>query len=92
MAKKLGDFTTPNENFMRAPITLPNVTAEQFEIKPQLVTMVQQNQFGGSASKDAGLHLHTFIELCDMRRIKDYEPDALKLRLFPFSLRGRAKE
>ena len=25
-------------------------------------------------------------------RIRDYDPDALKLRLFPFSLRGKAKE
>ena len=27
-----------------------------------------------------------------MTRIKDYDPDALKFRLFPFSLRGKAKE
>ena len=38
------------------------------------------------------MHLHNFTELCNMTRIKDYDPDALKLRLFPFSLRGKAKE
>ena len=54
--------------------------------------MVQQDQFGGSASEDAGMHLHNFTELCNMTCIKDYDPDALKLCLFPFSLRGKAKE
>ena len=38
------------------------------------------------------MHLNTFTEICDMMRIKDVDPDAVKLRLFPFSLRGRAKE
>lgn len=41
MAKKLGEIATPDENFMRAPITLPNVAAIKFGIKPHLVTMVQ---------------------------------------------------
>lgn len=69
---------------MCAPISLPHVATEQFEIKPQLVTMVQQNQLGGLASEDAGMHLHIFTELCNMTPIKDYESDTLKLRLFPF--------
>ena len=38
------------------------------------------------------MHLNTFTEICDMMCIKDVDPDAVKLRLFPFSLRGRAKE
>ena len=54
--------------------------------------MVQKDQFGGSASEDADMHLHNFTELCNMARIKDYDPGALKLCLFSFSLRGKAKE
>ena len=38
------------------------------------------------------MHLNTFTEICDMMRIKDVDLDAVRLRLFPFSLRGRAKE
>lgn len=38
------------------------------------------------------MHLHNFTELGDMTRIKDYEPDALKLCLFSFFLREKAKE
>ena len=92
MARNLGSFATPSNNFMREPIAQLEVAAAEYEIKPNLVSMVQQDQFGGSASEDAGMHLHNFTELCNMTRIKDYDPDALKWRLFPFSLRGKAKE
>ena len=92
MARNLRSFATPSNNFMREPIAQPDVAAAEYEIKPNLVSMVQQDQFGGSASEDAGMHLHNFFELCNMTRIKDYDPDALKLHLFPFSLRGKAKE
>jgi hypothetical protein len=45
-----------------------------------------------SAQKDASMHLHDFIEICDMQKFKNVENDVLKLNLFPFSLRGKAKE
>src|SRR3989337_3170753 len=92
MARNLGSFATPSNNFMREPIAQPEVVAAEYEIKSNLVSMVQQDQFGGSASEDAGMHLHKFSELCNMTHIKDYDPNALKLCLFPFSLRGKAKE
>ena len=90
--KKLEEFATPNDDYLCAPITQPAVEAENYAIKPNFLILVQQNQFGGSASEDAGTHLNTFIEICDMMCIKDVNPDAIKLGLFPFSLRGRGKE
>jgi hypothetical protein len=56
------------------------------------LTLVQPNQFGGLANEHAGMHLNTFTKLCDMMRIKDVEQNVLKLRLFPFSLRGKTKD
>ena len=91
-AKKFGEFATPNDDYLCAPITQPAVVAENYEIKPNLLNLIQQNQFGGSASEDAGMHLNTFTKLCDMMRMKDVDPNAVKLCLFPFSLRGKAKE
>jgi hypothetical protein len=32
------------------------------------------------------MHLNSFTEICDMMRIKDVDPNAVKLRLLPFSL------
>ena len=90
--KKLGEFATPNDDYLCAPITQPAVFAENYKIKPNLLNLIQQNQFGGSASEDAGMHLNTFTTLCDMMCMKDVDPNAVKLRLFPFSFRGKAKE
>ena len=91
-AKKLGEFATPNDDYLRRPITQPTVDVDNYEIKPHFLTLVQPNQFGGSAVEDAGMHLNTFTEICDMLRIKDVNPNAVKLCLFPFSLRVKDKE
>jgi hypothetical protein len=71
--------------------TQPVVEAENYEIKPNSLSLIYWNQFGGSTSEYAGLHLNTSTEICDMMRIKDVNPDVVRLRLFPFSLRGKAK-
>ena len=54
--------------------------------------MVQANQFCGSPSEDVNAHLQNFLELCETIIIKDVAPDSVKLRLFPFSLSGKAKQ
>ena len=90
---KLCDYTnTPNEQFIARPITTPEITAESFEVSPGLLNLITKEQFGGSASEDAAMHLHDFCQICDMQKFKNVENDIVKLKLFPFSLRGRAKE
>ena len=84
---KLGEFSTPNNDYLHTPITQPTMAADDYEIKPHYLSLVQQNQFGGSDVKDTGMHLNTFTEICDMMRIKDVDPDTVKLCIFPFSLR-----
>jgi len=54
--------------------------------------MVQANQFCGLPSEDANAHLQNFLELCETIIIKDVAPKSVKLRLFPFSLSGKAKQ
>jgi hypothetical protein len=90
--KKLGEYATPNDDYICAPITLPAIEAENYEIMPNFLSLVQQNQFGGSTSEDASLHLNTFTEICDMMRIKDVNLYVVTLCLFPFSLRGKDKD
>ena len=53
--KKLGEFATPNNDYLRTPITQTPITADDYEIKPHYLSLVQQNQFGGSAVEDAGI-------------------------------------
>ena len=90
---KLCDFTTTNNNdFLCTPIAPPATTAEFFEIKPALLNLVMRDQFSGVSSDDAAAHLNNFVELCEMQKYKDVDGDIIKLKVFPFSLRGRAKD
>ena len=51
-----------------------------------------KEQFSGASTDDAASHLNNFVELCEMQKYKDVDGDIIKLKLFPFSLRGRAKD
>src|ERR1041384_6034585 len=89
---KLCDFTIHNNSdFIYTPIAPPATSAPSYEIKPALLNLVMKDQFSG-AREDAALHLNNFIELCDMQQYKEVDGHIVKLKLFPFSLRGRAKE
>jgi hypothetical protein len=49
-------------------------------------------QFSGASADDAAAHLNNFVELCEMQKYKDVVCNIIKLKLFTFSLRGRAKD
>ena len=88
---KLCDFSNTNNNdFISTPIA-PATSAESYKINAALLNLVMKEQFSGLPSEDAASHLNTFIELCDMQKKKDVDNDVIKLKLFPFSLRDRAK-
>jgi hypothetical protein len=90
---KLGDFTsTKNNDFICTPIAPPAPEANFYEIKPALLNLVMKEQFSGPSSDDAAAHLNNFVELCEMQKYKDVDGNIIKLNLFPFSLRGRAKD
>jgi hypothetical protein len=90
---KLCDFTSTNNNdFICTSIAPPALEANFYEIKPALLNLVMKEQFSGVSTDDAAAHLNNFVELCEMQKYKDVDGDIIKLKLFPFSLRGRAKD
>jgi hypothetical protein len=90
---KLCDFTsTKNNDFIFTPIAPPAPEANFYEIKPTLLNLDKKEQFSGASSDDAAAHLNNFVELCEMQKYKDVDGNIIKLKLFPFSLRGRAKD
>ena len=88
--KTLREFSAPTTTNIR---TGPNVNVgdDGFELKPALINMVQASQFCGKAHEDASAHLQHFLEICSTFTIKGVTKDAILLRLFPFSLLGKAK-
>jgi hypothetical protein len=90
---KLCDFTSTNNNdFIYTPIVPPAPKANFYEIKPALLNLVMKEQFSGASTDDVAAHLNNFVELCEMQKYKDVDGDIIKLKLFSFSLRGRAKD
>jgi hypothetical protein len=90
---KLCDFTSMNNSdFICTPIAPPAPAANFYEIKPALLNLVIKEQFSGASTDDAAAHLNNFVELCEMQKYKDVENDIIKLKLFHFSLRGKAKD
>jgi hypothetical protein len=88
---KLCDFTSTNNNdFICTPIVPPAPEANFYEIKPALLNLVIKEQFSGVNTDDIAAHLNNFVELCD--EMQNYDGDIIKLKLFPFSLRGRTKD
>ena len=65
----------------------PTVDANNFELKPALITMVQQQQFTRHPSEDPNEHLGRFLRMASTVKLNGVNPDVIKLQLFPFSLR-----
>ena len=64
--------------------------ANNFELKPALITMVQQHQFTGHLSEDPNEHLGRLMRMANTVKLNGVNPDIFKLQLFPFSLRDVA--
>ncbi|XP_027351168.1 uncharacterized protein LOC113862277 [Abrus precatorius] len=49
-------------------------------------------QFDGLQDEDSNAHIANFLEICDTFKINGATDYAIRLKLFPFSLRSRAKQ
>ncbi|CAN6454214.1 unnamed protein product [Victoria cruziana] len=86
----LGEFFIPTKYDRGAGGMGPLVGAIHYEIKASTINML--SSFYGLASEDPYRHLDEFLDVCVMVRISHTEDDVLRLRLFPFSLKEKAKD
>ncbi|KAI3775969.1 hypothetical protein L1987_45729 [Smallanthus sonchifolius] len=90
--RMLLDFGKPTLGGLESSINRPTVEAHQFEIKSSIIQKVQNMwQFDSKDHKDPNTHTTGFLEICATFKIRDASDYAVWLRLFPFSLRDRAK-
>ena len=90
-AKALEEYGVPSVTGSQNYIMEPTIKANTFEIKPAYIQMVSQYQFIGLPSEDSNTHLASFLDICDTFKINGVSTDVIRVRLFPFSLRDKAK-
>ncbi|XP_057251081.1 probable ADP-ribosylation factor GTPase-activating protein AGD14, partial [Beta vulgaris subsp. vulgaris] len=62
--KSLKSYGVPSPGNIPTGPTMLDIQAVNFEIKPALINMIQQNQFGEHPSEDPANHLQWFQQLC----------------------------
>ncbi|GJZ36071.1 hypothetical protein Tco_0581888 [Tanacetum coccineum] len=92
MAKRIMEvlLRAPTEGYREA-IVLSEINADHFEIKTNLLQLVQANPFYGRKSENPHAHINSFKRITSTLRFKNVANDVIKLMMFPYSLEGAAK-
>ena len=90
--RSLRELWIPQDQSMATEMAPPVIQVSNFEIKPALITMVQHKQFSGSPMEDPHEHIRNFLEYCNTLKHNGVTPEAIRMQLFPFSLRDGAKQ
>ncbi|GJX26344.1 reverse transcriptase domain-containing protein [Tanacetum coccineum] len=84
--------------FLEAPtlgyedaIVLLEITADNFELKHGLLTLVQNKQFFGHDKEDPHAHIRYFTNITSTMKFPNVPSTSVKLMLFPISLEGAAR-
>ena len=85
----LGDCWHPMMNEDYSGIRHQPIDANNFE--SALINMTQQQQFGGNLAEDPNGQLSYFLQLCGTIKMNIVDHNMIKLKLFPFSLRDKAR-
>ncbi|GJU13800.1 reverse transcriptase domain-containing protein [Tanacetum coccineum] len=80
----------PTEGYEDA-IVVPEITANNFEIKHGLLNLVQNKQFFGLDKEDPHAHIRYFNKITSTMKFLNVPSMSVQLMLFPFSLEGAAR-
>ncbi|XP_061374788.1 uncharacterized protein LOC133317011 [Gastrolobium bilobum] len=78
-------FNRPNSSIVRS-----TVEANNFELKPSLISLVARAQYSAADEEDPHEFIDRFLMICDTTKHNGVPADAIRLRLFPFAVKGSA--
>nr|GFB65492.1 reverse transcriptase domain-containing protein [Tanacetum cinerariifolium] len=80
----------PTEGYGEATV-IPKILAKIFEIKTNLLQLVQANKFHGRENDNPHTHISNFKRMTATLKYMDVLNDVIKLMLFSYSLEDRAR-
>nr|GEW39607.1 reverse transcriptase domain-containing protein [Tanacetum cinerariifolium] len=83
--EKAALIKAPTEGYEDA-IVVPAITADNFELKHGLLTLIQNKQFFGHDKEDPHAHVRYFNKITSTLKFPNVLNTSIKLTLFPFSL------
>ncbi|KAI5677163.1 hypothetical protein M9H77_08113 [Catharanthus roseus] len=87
--RALREYLTPNTYNSAIGNKLPEIEANHFEIKVSIIQILPY--FYGLDYENPYKHIDEFLEICSTFKLPNVSDDAIRLRLFPFSLKDKAK-
>nr|GFA35762.1 reverse transcriptase domain-containing protein [Tanacetum cinerariifolium] len=72
-------------------IVIPEIAANNFELKHGLINLVQNKQFFGHDKEDPHAYIRYFNKITSTMRVPNVSTSLIKLMLFPFLLEGAAR-
>ncbi|KAL4302615.1 hypothetical protein GQ457_10G009080 [Hibiscus cannabinus] len=91
-ARTIRDYLAEDLEGLNPAVTMLDFEAEHFELKPVMFNMLNTlGQFRGTPNENARQHVKSFLEICNSFKIHGVSNDVFKLKLFPYSLRDKAK-
>ncbi|GKA02531.1 reverse transcriptase domain-containing protein [Tanacetum coccineum] len=86
------------EELLRAPtegygeaIVIPEINADHFEIKTNLLQLVKASPFHGFERENPDTHINNFKRITSTLKFRDVPNDVIQLMMFPYSLEGPAR-
>lgn len=90
--KPVKDYDVPSVVASPSSIRHRTIDANNFEIRLAIISMIHQSSiFCGLPQEDPNSHISNFLELCDTFKCNGATNDVVHLRIFPFSLKEKAK-
>nr|GEW92235.1 reverse transcriptase domain-containing protein [Tanacetum cinerariifolium] len=72
-------------------IVIPEINADHFEIKTNLLQMVQANPYHGFERENPHTHINNFKRVTLTLKFRDVSSDVIKLMMFSYSFEGNAR-
>ncbi|KAI5328209.1 hypothetical protein L3X38_027606 [Prunus dulcis] len=87
--KPLREFSIPKVTDQPSCIVYPQLIVDRFELKSGMIHLLPT--YYGNTTEDPYMHIKQFFEICATIKIQNLDDEQIKMRLFPFSLKDKAK-